>query len=1180
MTPVYHMPNSADISEKKQVSHLILVDSEVRDADLLTTSLPAGYAVCPLAQGDDGIAHLQTLMNNAPESIHVLAHGRSGAVRLGGRWLQLDDFVSAWQNAAGTAGQVSLHFWSCMTGAGSAGKAFVQELSHKIGGVVTAFSGLVGAKVLGGSWVPDVCSSDASPVTAPFVARGSYAFTLTEETAESAIELRKLVMDGQIAIQVWLNPGVAIDTFDLEFAYNTDGGSYTGYESGISDWAMIGNEESAGTLLYAGYSSQVATIEGASDILLGTLYFTPVDGAQSFVIELTDNSSLDNSTRESDSTSVPLGDLPMLDFELGDSAVTFALIPDSQDNDDVLASFTISDQETGYLYGDEATGAIERLEVIETWTDEQDQQHSDRDTYVIEVAGDGVTFLARQIVQIEIGEWDSVNNRPVSLGVGDDDAQVAISWQDNTDGVVGTMSFTDNEDGENLSVTIELINSGNSTDIEPDIAVVYVSGVKQATYSLTGWTTEDGSNPSSLAVTAIESLDPEEVFSGILEYENGDDNLPTGVVVPNFGDEGDQDFRIDFDGSPAGSAEEGEQFFDFSYDDPELSNDYSYIVSVVDTEDGVVTALYDSDDDGVPDRFVDVANDNDSGTIEFAEDGTVTVTVTDGDSSNLTGRLAFSSDGAVVGMYLTEAEGSSDDTLDFNTTGTVDGAPQEGERYYVFADGEGDAAVLFEDATLRATLAADEDGDPTTYSVNWEWLDKDGNVTEDESGTWTFEDKDGQAGYESWTMVSSDDDGGALVADGDDEDTLPDGFYVKDDEGNQVAVDFTWQDRDEGGVVATFTSDEVLGNDGNPITFNGSLIDSDNNEDPDRISGTWDDDTFEGVFSVLDTNSDGIPDTYQVVFSNIRTGRVQLDSNGDPAGVYVNMDEEDIGDEGDQDFQIDFDGSPAGSAEEGELFFDFYYDAERQDEPGYVASVEDTEDGVVTELYDDNGDGVPDRFYDVEHDDDIGTIEFAEDGTVTVTVTQGDSSNLTGRLAFSSDGAMVGMYLTEAEGSSDNEAPTAVELENTTTTLEENTDTTDRIKVADIAVTDDALGTNDITLSGDDADSFEVEAGVLYLKSGVSLDHETQESYAVTVEVKDNTVTDSEAVTIDYTLSVSDVNEAPTGGISITGTPKQGETLTAVATALTDADGLGTLNYQWYAGDDAISGATASSYTL
>lgn len=57
-------------------------------------------------------------------------------------------------------------------------------------------------------------------------------------------------------------------------------------------------------------------------------------------------------------------------------------------------------------------------------------------------------------------------------------------------------------------------------------------------------------------------------------------------------------------------------------------------------------------------------------------------------------------------------------------------------------------------------------------------------------------------------------------------------------------------------------------------------------------------------------------------------------------------------------------------------------------------------------------------------------------------------------------------------------------------------------------------------------------------------------------------------------------NSAPTGAVLITGTVAVGETLTADATSVADADGLGTFSYQWLRGGVPISGATASTYTV
>lgn len=111
-----------------------------------------------------------------------------------------------------------------------------------------------------------------------------------------------------------------------------------------------------------------------------------------------------------------------------------------------------------------------------------------------------------------------------------------------------------------------------------------------------------------------------------------------------------------------------------------------------------------------------------------------------------------------------------------------------------------------------------------------------------------------------------------------------------------------------------------------------------------------------------------------------------------------------------------------------------------------------------------------------------------------------------------------------------NETPTAVVLTNTTTTLAEDISTATRIKLADVGVTDDAHGTNVLSLSGTDSASFELDSGVLYLKAGTSLDFETQSSYAVTVNVDDPIVGSTPDASTNFTLTITDVNDAPVVG--------------------------------------------------
>ena len=61
---------------------------------------------------------------------------------------------------------------------------------------------------------------------------------------------------------------------------------------------------------------------------------------------------------------------------------------------------------------------------------------------------------------------------------------------------------------------------------------------------------------------------------------------------------------------------------------------------------------------------------------------------------------------------------------------------------------------------------------------------------------------------------------------------------------------------------------------------------------------------------------------------------------------------------------------------------------------------------------------------------------------------------------------------------------------------------------------------------------------------------------------------------------LSQGNNAPTGTINISGDIKQGATISAVTSLLSDADGVGTLRYQWLADGVAILNATDDKYTL
>lgn len=113
-------------------------------------------------------------------------------------------------------------------------------------------------------------------------------------------------------------------------------------------------------------------------------------------------------------------------------------------------------------------------------------------------------------------------------------------------------------------------------------------------------------------------------------------------------------------------------------------------------------------------------------------------------------------------------------------------------------------------------------------------------------------------------------------------------------------------------------------------------------------------------------------------------------------------------------------------------------------------------------------------------------------------------------------------------GAVGNTAPTAVAISPTSPSLPENTDTSSRVKIADINVTDDGSGTNNLAVTGADAASFEIIGTELFVRAGVSLNHESKASYSATVQVDDTSVGSTPDATTNFTLNITNVNEPPT----------------------------------------------------
>jgi hypothetical protein len=195
-------------------------------------------------------------------------------------------------------------------------------------------------------------------------------------------------------------------------------------------------------------------------------------------------------------------------------------------------------------------------------------------------------------------------------------------------------------------------------------------------------------------------------------------------------------------------------------------------------------------------------------------------------------------------------------------------------------------------------------------------------------------------------------------------------------------------------------------------------------------------------------------------------------------------------------------------------------------------------------------------------------LDFETQPIFTLTVAVVDANNQT---QFQT----VVARLTDVNESGSNTPPT-VTLTNTVTTLPQTTDTTNPVRVADISISDDGLGTNELSLVGLDADLFQIIGSQLFLRAGTTLSSQSNSRLDVTVQVDDTTVGTTPDSTAGLTILVTGgtQNIPPVVSLSNAAVSISENTSTAnrvfVADIVVNDDGVGT-NDVFLAGTDAAS---------
>ncbi|BAQ65487.1 cadherin domain-containing protein [Geminocystis sp. NIES-3709] len=173
----------------------------------------------------------------------------------------------------------------------------------------------------------------------------------------------------------------------------------------------------------------------------------------------------------------------------------------------------------------------------------------------------------------------------------------------------------------------------------------------------------------------------------------------------------------------------------------------------------------------------------------------------------------------------------------------------------------------------------------------------------------------------------------------------------------------------------------------------------------------------------------------------------------------------------------------------------------------------------------------------------VSTLIFTPDNwnvaqTVTVSafadgIAEGSHLGTINATATSSDPAYNGLVIQPIVTKIDtNEAPFGVSLSNELSLIAENTNTASPIKVADLTIIDDGLGVNNLTLTGSDANIFEIKNNSLYIKSNTLFDYENKNTYNVSVVVDDPTVGTTQDALNTFTLNIGDIQEPDTTEVS------------------------------------------------
>ena len=220
--------------EAAPIAELVFIDPDVSDTDVLLAGMRPNVEPHLLNSRTPAMSQIAAALQGRTQlaAVHIVGHGQPGEVGFSAGRLSVETLhqhisaLSRIGEAISSSGVLAL--WSCDTGRGKRGAAFVSSLRCATGTVIAAAAGKIGSLTLGGRW--ELEQQFISTIAAPLTSIGMAAYpgllplnsasvtSITSDTGSSATDFittdPTLVLNGTVAnktsnnvLNIWLSGG-------------------------------------------------------------------------------------------------------------------------------------------------------------------------------------------------------------------------------------------------------------------------------------------------------------------------------------------------------------------------------------------------------------------------------------------------------------------------------------------------------------------------------------------------------------------------------------------------------------------------------------------------------------------------------------------------------------------------------------------------------------------------------------------------------------------------------------------------------------------------------------------------------------------------------------------------------------------------------------------------------------